>query len=331
MTQAGTEHALIRHQGVGTTFEGVYYVESSFVKQTVQKKDYTDFTLRDRSGSRNVKFWGRVDSVKKGDFVFIAANVDEYQGTPSIVAKNVEKVEVPTDLSDFIPIYDDSGTSTNAERFDSVREALKGIEATTGDVTAGLIVDEVYKNATFFGQFVVAPGSAGQHYGCQGGLLANTVRMAEAAIAASESYKLNDQEMSVLIASALLARIGAIEAFEFKDCMPAITKKGILLGLNNLTMIRISSALKRVVATMNKEGKKVDQEIVTRILHAVTSHEGACVKPMTKEAMILSAAFQSDAKVVDAMDFIEADVNVSEEFTAWDPAAGHRYYTGSRV
>lgn len=331
MTQVGTAHALIRHQGVGDAFEGVYYVESAFIKQTVQKKDFTDFTLRDRSGSRNVKFWGRVDGVVKGDFVFIAANVEEYLGQPSLIAKNVEKAEVPTDLSNFIPIYDDSGTKTNAERFDAIRVLLKESEVSSGDVTAGLLVDEVYKNATFFGQFVVAPGSARPYYGCQGGLLANTVRVAEAAAIASEAYKLNDQEMSVLLASALLARIGAIEAFEFKDCMPVVTKKGILLGVNNLTMIRISSALKRVVAAMTKDGKKVDLETVTRILHAVTSHEGSCIRPMTKEALILSSAFQTDSKVVDAMDFIESDVNVSEEFTAWDPAAGHRYYTGSRA
>lgn len=330
MTQAA-EHALIRHQEIGTAFEGVYYVESAFVKQTVQKKDYTDMMLRDKSGARNVKFWGRVDGVAKGDFVFVAANVEDYQGNPSIIAKNVEKVDVPTDLSDFIPVYEEAGTNQNASRFDTVRAELTEIETRTGNPTAGMIVDEVYKNSTFFSRFVVAPGSGRPHYGRQGGLLANTVRVAEAALKGADSYGLNDQERAVLLASALLARIGAIEAFEFKDCMPAITKKGILLGINNLTMSRISSALKRVVTALSKEGKQVDQETVVRILHAVTSHDGVCVQPMTKEAMVLNAAFQTDAQIVDSMDFIEADVNKSEEFTAWDPSKGRKYYTGARV
>lgn len=326
-----TEHALIRHQEIGTAFEGVYYVESAFVKQTVQKKDYTDFMLRDKSGARNVKFWGRVDGVAKGDWVFVAANVEDYQGNPSITSKNVEKVDVPTDLSNYIPVYDDTGTSNNASRFDAIRAELTEIEKRTGNPTAGMIVDEVYKNSTFFSKFVVAPGSGRPHYGRQGGLLANTVRVAEASLLGADAYGLNEQEKAVLLASALLARIGAIEAFEFQDCMPTITKKGILLGINNLTMSRVTTALKRVVTALQAEKKTVDQETVVRILHAVTSHDGVCVQPMTKEAMVLNAAFQTDAKIVDAMDFIAADVNKSEEFTAWDPSMGRKYYTGART
>jgi len=324
-------HALIRHQEIGTSFEGVYYVESAFVKQTTQKKDYTDFMLRDKSGSRNVKYWGRVDGVAKGDYVFVSANVEEYLSNPSVIAKNVEKTDVPGDLSNYIPVYDDTGASDHASRFDTIRAELTAIETVMGNFTAGMIVDEVYKNSTFFSKFVMAPGSGRPHYGCQGGLMANTVRVAEASLVAANAYGLNEQEKAVLLASALLARIGAIDAFEFKDCMPVITKKGILLGINNLTMSRITTALKRVVTGLQKENKTVDQETVVRILHAVTSHDGICVQPMTKEALVLNAAYQNDAKIVDAMDFITADVNKTEEFTAWDPSMGRKYYTGSRT
>jgi predicted nucleic-acid-binding protein len=96
-------------------------------------------------------------------------------------------------------------------------------------------------------------------------------------------------------------------------------------------MSRIASALKRVVTVLSQENKKIDQEVIVRILHAVTSHDGVGVQPMTKEAMVLHSAFQADAKIVDAMDFIETDVNVTEEFTAWDPSTGRKYYTGVRA
>jgi len=328
MTQARAEHALIQHQEIGTAFESVYYVESAFIRQTVQKKDFTDLILRDRSGSRNVKYWGRVDGLVKGEYVFIAANVEEYMGNPSIVAKNIERVDVPDDLSDFIPVYDDSGSKNNASKFDDIRAVLSEIEKGIGDTTAGQIVDEVYKNSSFFARFVVAPGSGRPHYGRQGGLLANTVRVAMASLIGAESYGLNDQEKAVLLASALLARIGAIESFEFKDCMPIVTKKGILLGINNLTMNRITSALKRAVATLNSENKTVNNDTIIRILHAVASHDGISVKPMTKEAMVLHTAFKTDSEIVDAMDFIESDKNKTEEFTAWDSSMGRKYYIG---
>lgn len=322
-------HALIRHQEVGNAFEGVYYVESVFVKQTVQKKDYSDLMLRDRSGGRNVKYWGVVPGLTKGDWVYVSAVVEEYMGNPSLIAKNIEKTDVPEDLSEYLPVYDDS--DDHAGRFDAIRKELAELETKMGDSTAGMLVDEVYGNAAFFERFVAAPGSARPHYGRQGGLLACTVRVAEACQKMAGSYGLGDQEKAVLLASALLFRVGSIDAFEFKDCMPAFTKRGLMLGVGNLTMTRVSSALKRVVAALSKEKKVPDQEVVIRVLHAVSSHDARCVIPMTKEAMVLSAAYRADSEMVDAMDFIANDQNVAEEFTAWDPSMARKYYTGPRA
>ena len=160
---------------------------------------------------------------------------------------------------------------------------------------------------------------------------ANTVRIAETCLRMVDAYGLNEQEKAILLASALLSRVGAIDAFEFKDCMPALTKKGILLGVGSLTMSRVMSAFKRVAATMTKELKKLDHEVVIRILHAIASCDGGCVVPMTKEAILLNAAYRMDAEMVNAVDFIANDVNVSEEFTAYDPIGARRYYTGLRV
>jgi len=319
-------HKLLGHQGIGDTFEGTYYVESIFIKKTVQNKDYSDFTLRDKSGPRNVKFWGVVDGVEKGDFVFISAGVDDYQGAPSIVAKNIEKADPPSDLSDYIPVYDDS--DKQATRFDEIRAELVEIEERTGNDLPGTIVDEVYSNSSFFGKFIQAPGNSKPHYGKQGGLMANTVRLADAAISSASHYPLTDEERAIMIASALLCRIGAIDAFGFQDCIPKETKRGALLGMNNLTLGRVQSALRRALASFKKEGKTVNQETVLRVLHAVSSYDSECVTPMTREALVLHASWKTDSEIVEAIDFIEGDVNTSEDFTAWDPALKRRYYTG---
>lgn len=322
-------HAMIQSQQIGDTFEGVYYVESSFVKQTVNKKDYTDLTLRDKSGSRNVKFWGTNPQVVKGGWVFIAAGVDEYKGVASVVAKNIEPADTPADLSDYIPAYDDQ--DKHAERFDEIRKELKKVEDAAGlSPLASTLVDEVYGNSSFFSNFIVAPGSVRPHYGRQGGLLANTVRVADAAIRLADQYGLSNSEKTTLIAAALLCRIGAVEAFEFRDCMPVATRKGILLGINNLTTSRITLALKRAVTTLKAANKNIDQESVALLLHSISSHDSVAVVPMTREAMILNMAFHTDSQLVDAIDFIATDVNVNEEFTAYDPAMKRQYYTGIR-
>lgn len=329
VAQAVQEHQPIGHVNIGDAFSGVYYVENVFIKQTKTNKDYQDYTLRDKSGSRFVKYWGVVDGVAKGDFVFVAANVEDYQGNPSIIAKNIQKEAPPADMSNYLPSIDDS--EKNAESFDLLRALLRKIEADNGDDTAGRIVDEVYGNGAFFERFIRSPGSSRPHYGREGGLLANTVRIGEQAVKTAESYSLDAQEKAILIAAALLCRIGVIDAYEFQDCMPVETKKGILLGLNNLTMTRVSSALKRVVAELAKTQKSASQETVMRLFHAISSYNANCMKPMTKEALILAAVYRMDAEMVDAVEFIQNDVNMTDEFTAYDPALGRRYYTGCKI
>ncbi len=229
-------------------------------------------------------------------------------------------------MSDYIPVYDDG--MDNRVEFENLRGQLRELEKKGGDGTAGLLVDQVFGNQSFFNGFMVAPGSDKPHYGRQGGMLAATVRLCMAVLSTPDYVRLTDYEKVVLLASAFLCRVGAIDSYEFLDCMPVMTDKGMLLGINNLTMTRVSTALKRVILALKKGSKAPDQDIVLRILHAVTSHDGNTMKPMTKEAIILNAAYQSDVAVVSAMDFIDNDANEGDAFTAYDPVGGRKYYTG---
>ena len=323
--------SLINHQSIGDTFSGVYYVESVYVKQTVQKKDYSDFMLRDKSGARNVKYWGKT-TIAKGDYVFISAAVDDYQGNPSVVAKNIEKADVPTDLSDYIPEFEENGVLNNASRFDALKANILAIPGGIAETSKTReIVEEVFKNSTFFDKFVKAPGGDKAHYGKQGGLLALVVNVGENAVSLAKTAGLSDKEMVILLTAIILSRVGGIEAYDFENCIPVVTKKGILLGVENLTINRLNSAIRRVAGACAKDGTgQIDQDVILRVLHAVSSSYGN-IKPLTKEAIILRAAFESDNKIVESLDFIESDTNVSEEFTAYDPNTKCRYYTGNRA
>ena len=316
-------HELIAAQGVGDSFSGVYYVESAYVKLTVQNKEYMDMMLRDKSGSRNVKYWGKAD-ISKGEFVFVSAHVDDYQGSPSIIAKNIQREDPPDDLSSYIAVYDD--TAYHDERFDALREQLTELEKTVGNDTCGQLIDEVFRSSAFYARFIGAPGSDTVHYGRQGGLLANTVRVTDAALAVAPKYKLTAQEQAVLVAAGILHRLGAVDAFDFIDCMPKATKRGILIGVDNLTMTRLAAAIRRVATSAQNNGKKLDQELLVRILHCISSYSEV-IKPATKEALVLAAAARSDAEIVEAVEFIENDINDSE-FTAFDPLMRRRYFKG---
>jgi 3'-5' exoribonuclease len=320
-------HEQIAHQNIGDQFSGTYYVELAYIKKTVTNKDYTDMVLRDKSGARPVKHWGVVKDLCKGSWVYVAAMVEEYQGSPSIIARNVELAEEPDDLEDYIPVYE--GSDDLADEFDVLRKDLSELERKTAEDTCGLLIDEVYRSGSFFDRFIRCPGSDGPSYGKVGGLLASVVRIARHSLDASRFYEATDYEKSVILTAALLCRVGAADAYEFEDCMPVLTKRGVLLGMPNLTMTRVSSALRRVVAAAKKDKKTVDQETIIRILHAVVAANETCgIEPMTKEAMVLSGVVKLDGEVVEALDFMENDVNEDEEFTAFDPRLGRRYYRG---
>lgn len=328
MKEVSTEHSLLTHQNIGDSFAGMYYVEAVYVRKAKNLKEYSDFTLRDRSGNRTAKYWGVESDIVKGDFVLIEAHIDDYMGNPNMVIRSIEKVAPPTDLTDYIAEYE--GTEQHAVIFDNVKEELYRLQGKVGVDVAGKIVDEVYSNGAFFDKFVISPASVTPHYGRRGGLLANTVRVAQLCSKTAEQYNLNEQERIVLITASLLFRIGAVDAYEFIDCMAVETKRGILLGINNLTMARVSSSLKRVMASYGKDGSPSNQEMAMRILHAISVYDDL-PQAMTKEALILASVYRTDRDMVNAVEFIENDTNITQEFTAYDPILRRRYYTGCKT
>jgi 23S rRNA maturation-related 3'-5' exoribonuclease YhaM len=205
------------------------------------------------------------------------------------------------------------------------------MEATYGDDIASRIVDGIFGNNIFLKKFLVAPGSNRPHYGRVGGLLANTARVAKQCMNSADAYDLVDMEKIVLMSSSLLFRIGAIDAYEFQDCVPVATSRGTLLGIENLTMTRISSALKRVVSEASETRKVTNQEMIMRIFHAVSAYSCSSILPMTKEAILLASMYRMDSEMVEAIDFIENDQNVSEPFTAYDSALRRKYYRGCKT
>ncbi len=181
----------------------------------------------------------------------------------------------------------------------------------------------------FFKKFCESPGSDGPGYGKQGGLLARVVRLAEHTEASLGFYGATDNEKAVAITAALLCRVGATDTYEFQDCVPSVTDRGRLMGVHNLSMSRINAALRRLSSKAKEDGTPMKQDTLLRVLHAVISaNQPREIKPMTKEAMVLARMLNADNEIVNAIDFIESDVNSDENFTAYDPHTGRRYYTG---
>jgi len=331
MTKAVTGvHQQLGSLKVGDNFSGVYYLETSHVRKTVNGKDFTDLALRDKSGKRMAKFWGVVPGLKNGGYVFVAGKVDEYMGAPSFVLANAENADEPADKADYQPVYAD--IDSLADRLDVLRVNLKDACKVAKMEIVGEVVESVYANGAFFNKLMSVPGSIAPHYGCAGGLLANIVRSCEVSIKLAETYKLDPTEAVLVQGGAMLAIIGGVDAYGFQDCIPVVTTNGTLLGVSGLTMIRVATAAKRVAAERAKTVKDTaDGPAIARLLHIVSSAlatETERVQPMTKEAMVVFNALRMDRELVSAIDVIANDQNPEQEFTAYDPTTQRRYFRG---
>lgn len=314
---------MIQHVQIGDKFSGVYYVEQVYTKKTVNNSDYMDMTLRDRSGRAFVKCWDVVPDVARGKFVSIEANAEDYRGSRSIIAKSVVPLaEAPSDLSHYIPVTET--IDADAERLDGFRKRVCDLADSSKDQTCPLVLDETFSSAKMASRFCEGPGGIGPHYGRRGGLLLQTVKLAEMSFNIGSANNLSDGELCLLLAASLLCRVGAVEAYHFADCMPAETTVGTLMGVDMLTAHRLMMVIKRLAGGKSNEAG-VRAQTARRLVHAVVSCREVDVKPMTKEALVLAQAYRADSELVASFDFIEQDENDGEEFTAFDPFKRRRY------
>ena len=317
-------HRLIKHAQKGETFCGIYYLENLMVKIAKNGNKYSDLTVRDKSGSSFVRFWGEVTDAKKGDYIDIAANVEEYQGNTQIVARRVTKEETPDDLSNYIAIAETA--DEDIKWFDSFRAEISNLGESSGDRTCEYVNNDLFHSGKFLEKFTSAPGSISPYYGKKGGLLERVGKIAQITKSMAQPYGLAETEKAILFTASLLHRVGAVDAYDFIDCMPVETKQGILVGVDALTIIRISRSVRKVLKNASKNDITVDSDTILRLLHifALPSHD----KPATKEALVFSEACEADLKIVEAINFIEQDENIGEDFTAYDPILRRRYYKG---
>jgi len=315
------DHTPIRSVHVGDSFAGVYYVRAAYEKIARNNNVYSDFTVADCSGEAFVRHWNESKGIKRGDWIAIIANVEEYQGKPQIIAQRIEKSPAPeqSDMIHYIPISETK--AEDKEKFEKYVKRVEEIATAINDPTCKYILDAVFTDS-FKEEFFSAPASERTFYGMVGGLLSHTVKVTYAVGGFASQYSFSHDETCVAVSAALLHYIGAVAAFEIEGCQPAMTVRGKLNGIKQLTLQLVDCAIEDV-----QEKEDYNDATAQRLVHVITAQTGEEVLPMTKEAILLAEAVSADMKLVSAIDFIEQDIN-EEEFTAFDPVNRRQYFKG---
>jgi hypothetical protein len=141
---------------------------------------------------------------------------------------------------------------------------------------------------------------------------------------------LTAEEKLIALTASLLHGIGSAYAFEMVACAPQETKKGVLVGAANIGFSKVVSAVNIVMRARKKDGEDTDrdEDVTSRLMHAIVSCEPDGIKPMTREAIVLRNVVGLVREMSDASDFIANDQNAHEEFTAYDPITKRRFLKG---
>jgi 3'-5' exoribonuclease len=327
----GSKHVLIKHVKRGDSFSGIYFLDKLFHRIAKTGSTYADLVLGDKSGTQFVRFWGKVENASPGDFVSISANVEEYMGQPQIVAQSVKRVESPANMTDYIAKI--PNRKELLERFNELLAEVHRICDETGDQMCRRLLDSMFSDDHIMEKFKDAPFSTWPHYGMRGGLLEHSVRTTEIAVEIAKRMRIKEPNIAVLITAGLLHKIGAIDCYEFKGCVPLKSSTGILVGPNANTLSYIFSTIQSVIEKEDEEEELSPEsaETARRVLHVIASHDvhdDSGVVPLTEEALVFMEAYRTDTTLAEAVDFIDKDEN-REKFSAYDPFLKRQYYKGN--
>lgn len=314
------EHTFIKHLKKGDVFGGIYYLVDAYEKIAVNGNIYSDLTVRDKSGDAFIRYWGVSKDLDTGSFILILANVDEYRGKVQIVAKSIEKVDNPNnnDMENYyIPV---SVTKENDfNKFNKYIEKVSNICSEINDDTCKIILEHIFTD-DFKEIFFSAPASDKPYYGVNGGLLSHTIKTTFSVGSLASQYDFSKLDLVIAITSSLIHLIGSIDSYSINTCQSDETLYGKLYGYNFFTINKLNKVIEECcnISGFNKS-------VSDRIIHAIVSQNSRDIKPMTKEAILLSEMVKIDYKIVSAIDFINQDVN-NDQFTAFDTINRQQYY-----
>lgn len=248
--------------------------------------NYLNILLQDKTGVIEAKKWDinqkDVDIFKAGEIVQVNGDVYDYKGKLQIKIYTAEIIDKKfADLKNFL--------IDSPKPFEELVERFNFFKNSVSNKDCKLILDAVFEK--YYDKYASFPAATKNHHEFYHGLIYHSVSMCEIAEAASKNYPNINRDL--LITGCLLHDIG--KTVELSG--PVATKytdEGNLLG--HLT---IGFNIVKDVA----DELKITSDIPLQLEHMILSHHGklefgACVLPLTREALILSMIDDMDAKMM---------------------------------
>ena len=247
---------------------------------------YMNVTLQDKTGTIEAKKWDCTDTeanlLSPGNVVYIDGDVISYRDNLQVKIRSLNGLsDGEVDATRFT-ISSPIAIEELEERLDAYVKSIKDHDCA---LIVKTLVDKYYKSFTTY------PAAVRNHHEFASGLLHHTVQMADLGEAIVKLYPSVDRDM--LIAGIILHDLG--KTLELSGpIIPKYTLEGKLLGHISITHAEIQKTVDEL---------KITGEVPILLSHMVLSHHGKMeygspVLPLTREAYLLSAIDDLDAKMM---------------------------------
>ncbi|MCY6371392.1 3'-5' exoribonuclease YhaM family protein [Clostridium ganghwense] len=276
---------------VNDKIEGYFIIKSAECRTASNSKKYLDFTIGDKTGEINAKYW----NYKEGDEEIYTPNtllkvrglVTVWQGNNQFKIDRIRTTNKhdKVDISDFVP----SAPNSAENMYD---EVLKYILKIKNDDIRKIVETIIEQNVE---KLMHYPAAKRNHHAIRSGLLYHTTTMLKAGEKLSEIYTFINTDL--LYGGIILhdmAKINEMDASEL-GIVSDYTPEGQLLG-------HIIEGIKNIELVADKVG--ADREVTMLLQHMILSHHfeaeyGSPKKPMIPEAQLLHYLDILDASLYD--------------------------------
>lgn len=247
---------------------------------------YISLTLQDKTGAIEAKKWDvseeEIAIAQIGNVISVVGDIIEYRGTKQMKVISISEIDqTKVDYTRYcIP--------SPIPQEELIRK-LKSYMSSIKNENASKIVNYLVEN--HYEEFISYPAATRNHHEFASGLLYHTVSMCDVADILSSFY--DNVNRDILIAGVILHDIG--KTLELSG--PIATKytlEGKLLGHITIMVSEIRAAAEKL---------NIHSEVPLILEHMILSHHGekdfgSPVPPLTKEAFLLHAIDDLDAKMI---------------------------------
>lgn len=247
---------------------------------------YISLTLQDKTGAIEAKKWDvseeEIAIAQIGNVISVVGDIIEYRGTKQMKVISISEIDqTKVDYTRYcIP--------SPIPQEELIRK-LKSYMSSIKNEDASRIVNYLVEN--HYEEFISYPAATRNHHEFASGLLYHTVSMCDVADILSSFY--DNVNRDILIAGVILHDIG--KTLELSG--PIATKytlEGKLLGHITIMVSEIRAAAEKL---------NIHSEVPLILEHMILSHHGekdfgSPVPPLTKEAFLLHAIDDLDAKMI---------------------------------